>query len=112
MRSSCQTSGRCESSPTPFSVADQRLTQGGYLSGDDGAVLLQGAAAELFARWRHFFGRRLASLIDETIETPVFIDRNALTTSKYLAHFPQQVFVGRRYRSPRARARFMAPAIC
>jgi seryl-tRNA synthetase len=93
-------------------VADQRLTQGGYLSGDDGAVLLQGPAAELFARWRHFLGRRLASLIDETIETPVFIDRDVLTTSKYLAHFPHQVFVGRRYRAPRARARFMAPATC
>ncbi len=93
-------------------MADQRLTQGGYLSGDEGAVLLHGPAAELFTRWRHFLGQHLASLIDETVETPVFIDRHVLTTSKYVAHFPQQVFVGRRFRSPRSRSRFLAPATC
>jgi hypothetical protein len=93
-------------------VADQRLTQGGYLSGDDGAVVLHGPAAELFTRWRHFLRRRLASLIDEAVETPVFIDRHVLTTSKYLTHFPRQVVVGRRYRAPRSRSRFLAPATC
>jgi hypothetical protein len=92
-------------------VADQRLTQGGYLS-DDGAVLLHGPAAELFTRWRRFLGQRLTSLIDEMVDTPVFIDRHVLTTSKYVAHFPQQVFVGRRFRAPRSRTRFLAPATC
>jgi hypothetical protein len=93
-------------------VADQRLTRGGYVSGDDGAVLLYGPAAMLFTRWRHFLGRRLASLIDVAVETPVFIDRQVLTTSKYVAHFPQQVVVGRRFRAPRSRTRFLAPATC
>ena len=93
-------------------MADHRLAQGGYLSGDDGAVLLHGPAAELFIRWRRFLGHRLASLTDEAVETPLFIDRHVLTTSKYVAHFPQQVFVGRRFRAPRSRPRFLAPATC
>jgi hypothetical protein len=93
-------------------VADQPLTSGGFVSGDDGAVLLYGPAAELFTRWRIFLARRLGSLIDETVETPVFIDRQVLTTSKYVAHFPQQVVIGRRYRAPRSRTRFLAPATC
>src|SRR5438132_297668 len=67
MRSSCRTSAACESSPPPFSVADDRLTRGGYQSGENGAVLLRGPAVELFARWRHFLARRLASLADETL---------------------------------------------
>lgn len=93
-------------------MADRRLTQGGYLSSDDGAVVLRGPAAELFVGWRHFLHRRFASLIDEAVETPVFIDRHVLTTSKYVAHFPQQLVVGRRYRAPRSRTRFLAPATC
>ncbi len=93
-------------------MADERLAEGGYLPGDKGAVLLYGPAAELFKRWRRFLAQRLASLTDVTVETPVFIDRRVLTTSKYAAHFPQQIFVGRGYRSPRSRARFLAPASC
>jgi len=93
-------------------VADERLTRGGYLSGDKGAALLYGPAAELFQRWRRYLAHRLASLIDATVETPVFIDRHVLTTSKYVSHFPQQVFVGRSYRAPRSRPRFLAPATC
>ena len=93
-------------------MADERLTAAGYTSGESGAVLLCGAAAELFKRWRPFLAHRLASLTDTTVETPMFIDRQVLTTSKYLAHFPQQVFVGRGYRAPRSRPRFLAPAAC
>jgi len=93
-------------------MADERLTRGGYLSGDRGAALLYGPAAELFQRWRRYLPHRLASLTDATVETPVFIDRHVLTTSKYVSHFPQQVFVGRSYRAPRSRPRFLAPATC
>jgi len=93
-------------------VADERLAEGGYLPGHKGAVVLYGPAAELFNRWRRFLARRLASLSDATVETPVFIDPHVLTTSKYVAHFPQQVFVGRGYRAPRSRPRFLAPAAC
>ena len=93
-------------------MADDRLTRGGYQSGENGAVLLRGPAVELFARWRHFLARRLASLADETVETPVFIDRQVLTRSKYVAHFPQQVVVARSYRAPRSRPRYLTPATC
>jgi len=93
-------------------MADERLAEAGYASGEGGAVLLSGPAAELFKRWQHFLAHRLASLTDTTVETPVFIDRQVLTTSKYVAHFPQQVFVGRGYRAPRSRPRFLAPAAC
>ena len=93
-------------------MADERLAEGGYLAGDKGAVVLYGPAAELFKRWRRFLARRLASLTDATVETPVFIEPHVLTTSKYVAHFPQQVFVGRGYRAPRSRPRFLAPAAC
>jgi len=93
-------------------VADERLARGGYVPGDDGAVLLHGPAAELFAGWRHFLAQRFASLTDETVETPVFIDRQVLTTSKYLAHFPQQLVVARGHRAPRFRTRFLTPAAC
>ena len=93
-------------------MADERLARGGYLSGDAGAVLLQGPAAKLFAVWRRFLAQRLASLTDETVETPVFIDRHVLTASKYAAHFPQQVVAGRGYRAPRSRTRFLTPAAC
>jgi seryl-tRNA synthetase len=93
-------------------VADERLTEAGYALGDSGAVVLSGPAAELFKRWRQFLAHRLASLTDVTIETPVFIDRHVLTTSKYVAHFAAQVFVGRGYRAPRSRPRFLAPAAC
>src|SRR5689334_1865851 len=111
MRSSCRTSEVRASSPPPFSVADE-LTRGGYVSAENGAVVLRGPAAELFARWRSFLATRLASLTDETVETPVFIDRQVLSTSKFLAHFPQQVVVGRSYRAPRSRPRYLAPATC
>ena len=93
-------------------MVDERLTRGGYLSGETGAVLLQGPAAELFARWRYFLTRRLVSSAFETVETPVFIDRQLLTTSKYVAHFPQQVVVGRGYRAPGSRSRYLTPATC
>lgn len=75
-------------------------------------MLLSGPAAELFGRWRHFLAHRMASLTDTRVETPVFIDHHVLTTSKYVAHFPQQVFVGRGYRAPRSRPRFLTPAAC
>ncbi|MDQ6885129.1 MAG: hypothetical protein M3077_13000 [Candidatus Dormibacteraeota bacterium] len=93
-------------------MADERLSEGGYLSGDKGAVVLYGPAAELFKRWRRFLAHRLASLTDAIVETPVFIDPHVLATSKYAAHFPQQVFVGRGLRAPRSRPRFLAPAAC
>jgi len=93
-------------------VADERLTRGGYLSAENGAALLRGPAAELFARWRSFLAVRLASLTDETVEAPAYIDRQVLTTTKYLAHFPQQVVVGRGYRAPRSRSRYLTPATC
>src|ERR1700686_1689291 len=112
MRSSCRTSGRCESSPTPSSMADERLAEAGYASVEGGAVLLAGPAAQLFKRWQYFLAHRLAVLTVTTVKTPIFIDRQVLTTSKYVAHFPQQVFVGRGYRAPRSRPRFLAPAAC
>jgi len=93
-------------------VTDEQLSEGGYLPGDRGAVLLNGPAAELFTRWRRFLARRLASVTDATIETPLFIDRHVLTASKYVVHFPQQVFVARGYRAPRSRTKFLAPAAC
>jgi seryl-tRNA synthetase len=93
-------------------VADERLAGGGFLPGDDGAVVLYGPAARLFALWRHFLAQRLASQGSQTFETPVFIDRQVLTTSKYIAHFPQQVVVGRGYRAPRSRPRYLTPATC
>lgn len=93
-------------------MADERLTEAGYRSGENGAVLLSGPAAELFKAWRQFLAHRLASLTDVTVETPVFIDRHVLTTSKYVAHFAAQVFVGRGYRAPRSRPRFLTPAVC
>lgn len=93
-------------------MTDEQLSVGGYLPGDKGAVLLNGPAAELFTRWRRFLAQRLASLTDATVETPLFIARHVLTTSKYVAHFPQQVFVARGYRAPRSRTRFLAPAAC
>jgi hypothetical protein len=62
-------------------VADERLTEAGYASGESGAALLSGPAAELFKRWRHFLAHRLASLTDTTVETPIFIHRQVLTTS-------------------------------
>lgn len=82
------------------------------MPGDNGAVLLGGPAAELFRRWRRYLAQRLESLTDETLETPAFIDRHVLTAAKYVAHFPQQVVVGRGYRSSRSRTRFLAPAAC
>jgi hypothetical protein len=93
-------------------VADDRLAEGGYLSGEKGSVLLSGPAADLFNRWRRYLAHRLASLSQETWETPVFIDRRVLTRSKYVVHFPQQVVVARGYRSPRSGTRFLAPATC
>jgi hypothetical protein len=93
-------------------VLDKQLARGGYLPGDDGAVLLQGPSSQLFSRWRHFLAQLLASLTNETVETPAFIDRHVLTASKYLAHFPQQVVAARGYRAPRSRTRFMTPATC
>ena len=93
-------------------MADERLTEAGYASGDNGAAVLSGPAAEMFTRWRHFLAQRFATLTDVTVETPVFIDRQVLTASKYVEHFPQQVFVGRGYRAPRSRPRFLAPATC
>ena len=93
-------------------MADERLARGGYISGDAGAVLLHGPAAKLFAQWRRFLAQRLASRTDETVETPVFIDRHVVTASKYVAHFPQQVVVARGYRAGRSRTRFLTPATC
>jgi len=93
-------------------VANERLARGGYVPGDGGTVVLHAPAAGLFAGWRHFLARRVVSLTDETVETPVFIARQVLTTSKYLAHFPQQLVVARGQRAPRFRTRFLTPATC
>jgi hypothetical protein len=93
-------------------VTDEQLARSGYAPAENGAVLLQGPAAELFARWRSFLAAGLASLTDETVDTPVFIDRQVLTRSKYLAHFPQQLVVARGYREPQSRPRYLTPATC
>jgi seryl-tRNA synthetase len=93
-------------------VAEEKLSAGGYLPGEKGAVLLRGPAANLFRGWRDLLALRLAPWTQVTVEAPLFIDRHVLTTAKYVAHFPQHVIVGRSFRSTRSRGRFLAPAAC
>lgn len=93
-------------------MIDGNLTANGYLPGEQGAVLLCGPAAKLFQGWGRLLAQRLAPLTQVTVQAPVFIDRHVLTMAKYVAHFPQQVMVGRSYRTTRSRSRFLAPAAC
>lgn len=85
--------------------AQATLQKTGFLSGDRGNVSLSGPAKELFENWVTFLSFLLKPYYEYSILAPSSISKRVLKRSKYLKHFPQQLF-------SKGKNDFLTPAAC
>jgi hypothetical protein len=85
--------------------AQIELQKMGLSSGDHGSVSMSGAARELFEHWITFLSSLLRPYYEDSILASSSISKGVLKRSKYLEHFPHQLFDA-------GKDNFLTPAAC
>lgn len=93
-------------------TGSRALNSLGYRPTRAGEVALSGPAARLFDGWSRFLPALLRPYYDDTWQAPLFIGRQELETSRYLSHFPHQLWGATPPEHTAAAGPYLTPAAC